>query len=124
MPMLRLMLPRRHPAVDPRRAATPPMRYLTLTLPVALLLTLAAPAFGAEAVRAQIIVGVHSGTTHARGAALVKDAGGRVARQLDRIGAGVVRPRHGSHTRALRKRLRRLSAVRYAEPDFIVAKSV
>ena len=100
------------------------MRYLTVTLPVALLLTLAAPALAAEAVRGQIVVGFHSGTTHARAAALVQDAGGRVARRLDRIGAVVVRPRSGSDTSALRKRLRRLSAVRYAEPDFILAKSV
>jgi subtilisin family serine protease len=42
---------------------------------------------------------------------------------LDRIGAVVVKPRNGSDTSALRTRLRRLAAVRYAEPDFILGKS-
>src|SRR5712671_1163097 len=100
------------------------MRSLTVTLPAVLLLALPAPALGAESARGQIIVGFRSGTTHARVDALVQKAGGRVAKRLDRIGAAVVKPRKGRDTSALRTRLRRVHAVRYAEPDFILAKSV
>jgi hypothetical protein len=100
------------------------MRSLTVMLPAVLVLAVPAPALGAESARGQIIVGFRSGTAHARVDALVQKAGGRVARRLDRIGAAVVKPRTGRDTSALRTRLRRVHAVRYAEPDFILAKSV
>src|SRR4051794_18535002 len=95
-------------------------RVLLPTLAGGLLIALPAPALAGD----QLIVGFRSGTTHARIASLVQEAGGRLGRPLDRIGAAVVRPRTGSDTSGLRTRLRRLHAVRYAEPDFILGKSV
>jgi subtilisin family serine protease len=71
-----------------------------------------------DAVPGRLIVGFRSGTDGQLAADLVDRAGGRPIRRLRRIGALVVRPRGGSDTGRLRKRLRRARAVRYAEPDF------
>src|SRR4051794_21056034 len=88
---------------------------------VTVLAGLAAAAPGARAadvVPGQLLVGFKGGAQQR----LVERAGGRLVKRYDRIGAALVKPRHGS-THDLRDRLRRLAPVRYAEPDPYVRKS-
>jgi thermitase len=89
----------------------------------AVLMALPGSAGAADAVRGRLIVGFSAGTSHQRAASLVQGAGARIERRLDRIGALLIRPRHGSATKGLRDRLRRARGVRYVEPDFLIAKS-
>jgi hypothetical protein len=79
-------------------------------------------ASAADAVPNQLIVGFHQTTSRERAASSVKVAGGRFVRRLDRIGAAVVRPRHGVRAREVRARLRRAREVRYVEPDFYLRR--
>lgn len=81
------------------------------------------PAPAADAVRNQLIVGFADRVSRDRAASVVKAAGGRLVRRLDRIGAAVVRPRRGIRTRELRRRLGRAREVRYAEPDFYLRRT-
>jgi subtilisin family serine protease len=99
------------------------MRFTIVGCAAALLLVVPASAGAADAVSGRLIVGFTSATSHQRAASLVQAAGARIERRLDRIGALVIRPRHGTATKGLRDRLRQRRGVRYVEPDFLVAKS-
>ena len=99
------------------------MRLPAVACAATLVLALPGSAGAADAVSGRLIVGFTSGTSHQRAAALVQGAGARTERRLDRIGALLIRPRHGNATKGLRDRLRHARGVRYVEPDFLVAKS-
>ncbi len=99
------------------------MRLPAAVCAAAMLLVVPGSAGAAEAVSGRLIVGFTAGTSHKDAASLVQAAGARIERRLDRIGALLIRPRHGNATKALRDRLRQRRGVRYAEPDFLVAKS-
>ena len=80
----------------------------------------AVPASAADAVEGRLLVGLRDTAEPRRAAADVAEAGGSVQRRLGRIGAVVVRPRDGVTVARLRDRLRRLRAVRYVEPDYLI----
>jgi thermitase len=90
-------------------------------------LVFAAPAgAAAPAASGRILVGFEKGVSKQRQQDILSAAGGRIGRRFARIRGGrlaVVRPRSGSATDALRKRLRRIDGVAYAEPDFFLFKS-
>jgi thermitase len=99
------------------------MRLQAAVCAATLLLVVPGSAGAADAVSGRLIVGFTAGTSHKDAASLVQVAGARIERRLDRIGALLIRPRHGNATKALRDRLRQRRGVRYVEPDFLVAKS-
>jgi subtilisin family serine protease len=99
------------------------MRLPAVACAATLLLALPGSAGAADVVKGRLIVGFTAETSHQRVASLVQGAGARIERRLDRIGALLIRPRHGTATKGLRDRLRHARGVRYVEPDFIVAKS-
>jgi subtilisin family serine protease len=99
------------------------MRLPAIACAATLVLALPGAAGAADAVSGRLIVGFTAGTSHQRAASLVQGTGARIERRLDRIGALLIRPRHGNATKGLRDRLRHARGVRYVEPDFLVAKS-
>ena len=82
------------------------MRLPAVACAATLVLALPGSAGAADAVSGRLIVGFTSGTSHQRAASLVQGAGARIERRLDRIGALLIRPRHGNATKGLRDRLR------------------
>ncbi len=89
---------------------------------------LAAPAqAAAPAAEGRLLVGFEKGVSKDRQQQLVAAADARIARRFSAIRGGrllLVRPRSGSETGPLRKRLARLREVAYAEPDFFLFSSV
>jgi subtilisin family serine protease len=87
----------------------------------------AAPASAqAPAASGRILVGFEKGVSTQRQQDILSAAGGRIGRRFAAIRGGrlaVVRPRSGSATDALRKRLRQTDGVAYAEPDFFLFES-
>jgi thermitase len=77
-----------------------------------------------DAVSRQLIVRFASATAAAHAPSAAARSGGAVTRRLGSIDAVVVRPRGGIALAALRRALERRRDVRYAEPDFILRKSV
>jgi len=83
----------------------------------------AAPAQAqAPAVSGQVLVGFERGVSKDDQQRILGSASGRLAKRFAGIRGGrlaLVRPRSGVATDMLRRRLRRLDGVAYAEPDFI-----
>ena len=71
------------------------MRLPAIACAAMLVLALPASAGAAEALSGRLIVGFTKGTSHERAASLVQGAGARIERRLDRIGALLIRSRHG-----------------------------
>ena len=82
------------------------MRLPPVACAALLVRALPGSASAADAVSGRLIVGFTKGTSHQRAASLVQGAGARIERRLDRIGALLIRPRHGNATTGLRDRLR------------------
>jgi thermitase len=87
------------------------------------LLCSAGKADAQNAVSGQVIVGFSARTTAQQMHAIVERAGGAIKRRLGAVDAAAVRPRRGRAVAALRAALRRVRAVRYVEPDFILRAS-
>ena len=89
---------------------------------------LAAPASAAApAAEGRLLVGFEKGVSKDRQQRLLAASDARIARRFDAVRSGrlvLVRPRSGSETGPLRKRLARLREVAYAEPDFFLFSSV
>ncbi|MGH2822301.1 MAG: S8 family peptidase [Thermoleophilaceae bacterium] len=103
------------------------MKAVAVVVLTAGLLAGAAPAQAApEAASGRLLVGFDKGVSKERQQRILSAVEGRVARRLGAIRGGrlaVVRPRSGKAVDILRKRLRRVSGVAYAEPDFIQSAS-
>jgi thermitase len=81
----------------------------------------ASSASAAPAASGQLLVGFKKDVAKERQARVLSEAGGRIAQRFGAIRDGrlaLVRPRSGTATDALRKRLARHPDVAYAEPDF------
>jgi len=100
------------------------MRLIVVScLAVLVLVSASGRAGAADVVKGQLIVGFAAGTSHAAAKSVVEQAGARIERRLDRIGALVIRPRRGNASSGLREQLRHRRGVRYAESDYILGKS-
>jgi thermitase len=103
------------------------VRAAGLAALVAGLVAAAVPAQAApEAVSGRLLVGFEQGVSSERQQRILAAVDGRIARRFAAIRDGrlaVVRPRRGKATGALRKRLRSIRGVAYAEPDFIQSAS-
>ena len=100
------------------------MRVWAKTLPaLVVLLCNASHADAQDAVSGQVIVGFSARTTPQEARSIVERAGGAVKRRLDAVDAAAVRPRRGRTTADLRAALRRVRAIRYVEPDFVLRAS-
>jgi thermitase len=83
----------------------------------------AATAHAADAVPGQLLVGFKTGVSPSAQRQLVEKAGGAVSERLRHIRGAVVRTRGHLALALLRRRLRALRQVAYAEPDFILNSS-
>ena len=102
------------------------MRALVALVTVFAALIPAASGVAAPAVSGQLLVGFEKGISKDRQERILDAADGRIAQRFAAIRDGrlaVVRPRNGSETKPLRKRLRRAEGIAYAEPDFIHSAS-
>ena len=97
-------------------------RALTLVV-VAAGLAGAPAAAAAPVYSSRLVVGVAPGVSTSRAERVVERAGGRVERRLGGIGGVTVRARKGVAAKALLRRLRGDSRVRFAERDFLVTGS-
>ena len=89
-------------------------------------LAFAGSSAAAPAISGQLLVGFEKGVSKDRQERILAAADGRIAQRFSAVRDGrlvVVRPRRGTETKPLRKRLRRADGIAYAEPDFIYRES-
>jgi subtilisin family serine protease len=99
-----------------------PARCLPVLALLAALVAASPAAAAAPAASGRLLVGFDKGVSKERQEQIMSAAGGRLAQRFGAVRGGrlvVVRPRSGSATDRLRKRLEGHPEVAYAEPDFL-----